>query len=360
MIKKYKVIGVMSGTSIDGADLAYMETDGENYVKNITGKTYYYNKKYRNNFKKFIKLFKKNPLISLTKIDFIVSIKMLKIIKKFIKENEIKKIDYIGFSGQTILHKPDKKISVQLGSPHFLAKNLKKRIVSNFREKDILNGGQGAPIATFYNKYLSKKLNNNNLFVNIGGVSNICFCKEKKLIAFDTGPGNSLIDDFLTFKINKSFDYNGNMAFKGKTNKKIIKEFLNDNYFKKKYPKSLDREHFHIFLNKVGRLNIFDAINTLTMMTVHSIIKGIDLLNIKVNNIILTGGGRKNLFIIKNLELILKKKVINIDSLNFDGDLIEAQAFAYIAIRSIKNLPLSIKSTTGVKKPISGGNIFEY
>jgi len=360
--KKYKVIGIMSGTSIDGVDFSFLETNGTNYAKVISGTSYKYNIDYKLKIKKFINKLQKNLNTSLQKIDDIVSKKFLKMTKKFFKEFKINpnKIDYIGFSGQTVLHLPNKKISIQLGSGKFLAEKLKINIISNFRQNDIIKGGQGAPIASFYNQYLIKKINKNFAFVNIGGISNICYATKKNIIAFDLGPGNALIDDYALKKINKNYDNNGNISKKGNLNKKILDFFIKNSFFKKNYPKSLDRNHFNLFLKKVDKLSNEDAMHTLSMMTVYCIKFGIKLLkknNIIIDGIVLTGGGRKNTFILNKLKEILNIKITNIDNLGLNGDLIEAESFGYIAIRSIKKLPLSLPTTTGVKKPTTGGTL---
>ena len=351
----------MSGTSLDGIDFALLETNGTNYVNRLLGKSYEYSDNYILKVKRFIKKLQKNNSLKLNEMDSFISNKFLKMTKIFINEFkiDISSIDYIGLSGQTVLHKPEKKISIQLGSGKFLSKNLNIKVVGNFRQKDISMGGQGAPIGAFYHKYLSKKLNQNIVFINLGGIANICYCNNKKLIAFDTGPGNTLIDDFIWKRAKKKFDKNGKLSNKGKLNKDILNIFLQNNYFTKKYPKSLDRNDFNHYLKLANKLSNKDGIHTLSLLTVYSIKKGIEILNEKIDKIILTGGGRKNLFIYNKLKKVLKYKIINIDKLGLDGDLLEAEAFAYIAIRSLKKLPLSLKTTTGVKKSMSGGVIYK-
>lgn len=347
----------MSGTSVDGIDFSFLETNGTNFVKIISGKSYKYSKEYKTRVKNFIKKFKKNSSLSLTKIDLLVSRKFLYMTNKFINEFNIDSsiIDFIGLSGQTVFHKPDKKKSIQLGSGKFLSKYLKINIISNFRKNDILHGGQGAPIGATYHKYLINKLDKKTIIINIGGIANISYANKYKLIAFDTGPGNALIDDFMWIRKNKFFDENGNLSFKGKLSKLLLDEFLNDKYFKKKYPKSLDREYFNHFLQKTNKLSDADGAHTLTMMTVYSIKNAIDIIGEKIDQIILTGGGRKNLFILNRLKKISDLEIIDIDEVGYDGDLVEAEAFGYLAVRSIKKLPLSIKTTTGVNKPVTGG-----
>ena len=160
----------------------------------------------------------------------------------------------------------------------------------------------------------------------------------------------------------KNYDKDGKIAFKGKINKKIIDKYKNDSFFKLQYPKSLDREYFKKYLNLLKKIKVEDAICTASMMTVEGILLGIKILNINFKSLILTGGGRNNLFIVKNLKKIFKskrKKIILVDELNFNGDFLEAQAFAYLAVRCVRKLPLSLPTTTGVKKPISGGLIYQ-
>ena len=348
----------MSGTSVDGVDFSFIETNGTNYVKNISGKSYKYKNKYKNKVKIFIKKLRNNTSLPLDKMDLFISKQFLYYINKFICEFKINisMIDYIGLSGQTVLHKPECKLTIQLGSGKFLSKSLNVNVVSNFRQNDINNGGQGAPIGAFYIKYLLHKLKIKAAFINIGGISNIAFINHlNQLSAFDLGPGNSLIDDYIWSRLKKNYDSEGIISFKGKSNKTILKEFINDRFFKKQYPKSLDREYFIHFIKKIKKLSIEDAMSTLSMMTVIGIKKGIDLLDTKIHKIILTGGGRKNNFLFNKLKEITNLEIIDIDKFGLDGDLLEAEAFAYITARSIKNLPLSLRTTTGVKKPVTGG-----
>jgi len=351
----------MSGTSVDGIDFSFLETNGTNYVKIISGKSYEYSKKYILMVKEFIKKIQINNSLPLNKIDLLISRQFLFMTNKFISEFNINvsQIDYIGLSGQTILHRPDKEISIQLGSGNYLSQHLKINVVSNFRQNDIINGGQGAPIGAFYHQYLSNKINLKAAFVNIGGISNICYAYKQKLIAFDLGPGNSLIDDFIWIRLKKKYDKNGNLSSKGKLDKLILEEFLNDNFFKKKFPKSLDREYFNHFLQKIKHLSNENAIHTLSMFTVLSIKKGIELLDEKIDQIILTGGGRKNLFIFNKLKEITSFNITKIDDFGINGDLLESEAFAYLAARTIKKLPLSLMTTTGVKKPLTGGILYK-
>jgi len=366
--KKYNVIGLMSGTSMDGLDCSFMTTDGDNLVYIKFEKTYKYSQNYRNKLRKITKSLKKKRSTNINQYlinkEEIVTNKFIQIIKKFTKEYNIKysSIDYIGISGQTIFHDPKNNKTIQLGSCKKIQKNLKLKIVGNFRENDIKNGGQGAPIAAFYHKYILKNFSPSSIILNLGGIANISVINKKKLIAFDVGTANALIDDLMYHFYKKNYDKDGKIAFKGRINKEIIYKYISDSFFKLRYPKSLDREYFNKYFKQLTKIKVEDAICTASMMTIEGILLGIKILNINFTSLILTGGGRNNLFIVNKLKTIFKserKKIILVDELNFNGDFLEAQAFAYLAIRCVRKLHMSLPTTTGVKKPISGGIIYQ-
>ncbi len=368
IVKVYNVIGIMSGTSMDGIDCSYVNTDGMNFVSIINENSYKYSQNYKNKLKKIIKYL--NNIKSLEKkqhiknFENIVTNKFIQVIKKFIKNYNIKhsSIDYIGVSGQTVLHDPKNKKTIQLGSCKKIQKKLQIKIVGNFRENDMKNGGQGSPIGVFYHQYILNNYSSPAAIINLGGIANICYSHKKELIAFDLGPANVLIDDLMLYFYKKNYDKNGNKAIKGKLDKKLIDFYKKDDFFKLNYPKSLDREYFKKYFNQLKKLKKNNAIHTASMMTIICIDLGLKLIKKKINELIITGGGRKNLFLINVLKKQFKKKGINIvliDNLNFNGDLLEAQAFAYLAVRSVKKLPLSLPTTTGVKKPTLGGILYE-
>ena len=366
--KKYNVIGIMSGTSMDGIDCSYIKTDGKNFVSIINENSYKYSKNYRYKLKKIIKFFNDNKLLRnkkyIKKHEIIITKKFIQIIRKFIKEYniEFKSIDYIGLSGQTVFHNPKNKKTIQLGSCKEIQKKLNIKLVGNFRENDIKNGGQGAPIGAFYHQYILRKFSSSSAIINLGGIANISYVDKKQLIAFDVGPSNALIDDLMIFFYKKFYDKDGKIAFKGEKNKKLIDIYKKDSFFKLQYPKSLDREYFKKYFDQLKKIKNEDAISTAAIMSVEAILLGIKILNKNLKKIILTGGGRKNLFIFMSLKKALKlktKKITLIDELNINGDLLESQAFAYLAIRCVRNLPLSLPTTTGVKKPTLGGIIYK-
>ena len=364
--KKYNVIGIMSGTSMDGVDLSLIKTDGEKYSKIIFEKSYEYSLNYRYKLKKLIKnlpINKKKQLLYAKKNEVFINNNFIKYITDFIKliKQKNNKIDLIGLSGQTIFHNPDKKYSIQLGSGKKIYQKLKIPIIVNFRQNDLLNGGQGAPIGSFYHKSILDKIRKKACIINLGGIANITFANKKELISYDMGPGNALIDDLSNYYYKKKFDRNGLIAKKGKLIKEILYQYKQDIFFKKKYPKSLDRNYFNIFFKKLIKYEANNAIHTASIMTVYGIIKGLNLIMKKIELVILTGGGRKNLFIKKFLEKSLKLKkinIINIENFGLNGDMVEAQMFGYLAVRSLKKLPLSTPNTTGITKQSSGGLMY--
>ena len=245
--KIFKVIGIMSGTSMDGLDFSLMETDGKKHISIICEKSYFYTNSYKYKLKKIIESYNLNKKTNKLQNQKLVTEKFIQLINKFIIEYKINKqtIDFIGLSGQTIYHNPKKKKTIQYGSCKDIQKKVKINVIGNFRKNDIKNGGQGAPIGAFYHKYIIETFSNNSAIINIGGISNISFLKNNKLFAFDVGPGNSLIDDLMMHFYKKNYDLNGKIAFTGNVNKIIISKILNDVFYSMNYPKSLDRQYFN-------------------------------------------------------------------------------------------------------------------
>ena len=361
--KNYKVIGIMTGTSMDGIDISYCFTNGLNKIKILNEKSYNYPISTQNSIKK-IKLSNLSNKKNTAKYDKNITEIIINYLKKFLKEFHIPKkdIDFISLSGQTIIHLPKKKFTLQLGNPNFISKYFKLNVVSDFRIKDLLNGGQGAPIGSYYHKLLINKINPNSAIINLGGVANFSLINRNTLISSDIGPANAITDDLMFYFFKKKFDINGNLASKGKKDIRITELYKKNSFFKKKFPTSLDRNNFYYLFKKLKKLEPKNALNTSSHFTIHSIIKLTDHKIFKnINEIIFTGGGRKNKYILKSLRNLRKNiKFSLIDDYKFNGDLLEAQMFAYIGVRSIKKLILSSQSTTGVKKSISGGKLYKF
>ena len=364
MSKSYYSLGLMSGTSMDGIDASIIQSDGENTYNPIIDEYFEYPKSI---YSKLIDLKDKvTNSIDLNKFsDEIKSIEKEvtilhaeaanKVIDKFTKN-----IDFIGFHGQTIFHNAKEKISKQLGNAQLLSQLTKKTVIYNFRENDLKNGGEGAPLTPIFHNLLKKKFKiNSAIFINIGGIINeTTSMNENHLSASDVGPGMCLIDKWIRSKSKKKYDTNGSIAKSGKINKKIIdkelKIFFKKNTYKLISTRSFDTNDFNTEF--VNNLSIEDGAATLIEFSVKILVD--KLKDVEKEKIILCGGGRKNNFLIERI----KKNNISyklIDEFNVDGDFIESQAFAYIAIRKYLNLPISFPKTTGVKLPCKGGDIIQ-
>ena len=365
MSKYLYSLGLMSGTSVDGVDASIIKSDGEQFLEIIDDIYVKYDDHFKMKLKKTIdSCYSKDEFNNLSNsikdIEKEITLFHDQACKLIIKKNRNIKIDIIGFHGQTILHKPQEGYSIQIGDSKLLSKLTNTTVVSNFRENDILNGGQGAPLSPLYHHLILSKIKSNlpSAVVNIGGISNITYVEnENKIKSFDTGPGNYLIDKWVKMNSKMEFDDKGQLAKSGKSNEIILEKFLSNQYYKKKLPKSLDVKDFN--LNDLSKLNLEDGCATLAMFTVKSICMAINSFSITPNKILFSGGGRKNDFIITNIKKIIKESIHLIDEFNFDGDFIESQAFAYLAIRSYLKKFITFPTTTGAKKPSLGGTIFK-
>ncbi len=354
MSERFLSLGLMSGTSMDGIDASVIESNGLDDFKPIYNQFYEYDQEILNNLYTLREkintsddlIHYKSNLIDLEKK---ITLKHAQLSNQILKKYN--KINLIGFHGQTIFHDADQGISKQLGDGKLLSQLTKKTVVYNFRENDIKNGGDGAPLTPIFHTLLKKNFSNDSiLFLNIGGITNeTVIYKNKKFYARDLGPGNCLIDKWIKLNTKKLFDENGDIARSGKVNKLILDQgldiFFNSSLYKKK---SYDIKDFD--LSFVRGLSLEDGAATLTEFTAEILSK-----KISSNNIYVCGGGRKNTFLLNRIEQKIKIKINTIEKLNLDGDFIESQAFAFLAIRCKLNQPITFPETTGCKKPVSGG-----
>jgi len=369
MEKIYTSLGLMSGTSMDGIDASIIRSNGEDKYETVFDQYFEYSEEIyreltniRDKINSLKDLSENSTLIGVIekKITLFHAEVCNKIIEKYTFD-----LDFIGFHGQTIFHSADKKISRQLGSGNLLSKLLKKRVISNFRENDIINGGQGAPLTPIFH-YLLVKQNNIKLpvcILNIGGIANITIVSSKEpndLKSYDIGPGNCLLDEWVRKHTKDRYDKNGVLGEAGKTSKIILNQALDKfNSIKKKNHLSFDVKDFD--LNFVRGLSLKDGLSTLIDFTASIIYDSIINENIffkgKNLNVLICGGGRKNLSLVKAVKRKLPKYIsLNlIDDYKIDGDFIESQAFAYLAIRSYLKKPISFPKTTNVKKACVGG-----
>ena len=373
MGKIYTALGLMSGTSMDGVDASIIKSNGEDKYEVIFDQYFKYDEKIyeelvdiRNkiNSSKDLEI---NSII-LGDIERKITLFHASICKKIISSNAVN-IDLIGFHGQTIFHNAKEKISKQLADARLLSSLLKKKVIYNFRENDIRNGGQGAPLAPIFHQLL---VNQNQIklpvcVLNIGGIANITMVSSKDfndLKSYDIGPGNCLLDEWMRKNSKEKFDNNGELAKAGITNKIILNQALgNFDNLKDKTSLSFDVKDFD--LNFVRGLSLNDGLSTLTDFTAtiiyQSIVNSMNLDKGMELNILICGGGRKNLFLINSIKdkLPMNIKLTTIDDYKINGDFVESQAFAYLAIRSYLKKIISFPKTTNVKNSSLGGAIVE-
>ena len=372
MKKNWISLGLMSGTSGDGVDASLIKTDGLDEYKVLTDEYFEYDSNiYRDIHSLKEKIHKISHLEDLKNELNDLERKITIFHAEIIKELKIDVETIVGFHGQTIYHNPKEKISRQLGNGKLLGQLTKKKIVYDFRSNDILNGGQGAPLTPIFH-YLIATQNNIKLpvcFLNIGGISNITIVKEKnnlnELFSKDLGPGNCLIDSWVRNNSNKKFDEGGNLALSG-TKNEIIFEQAQELYSNResKEKKSFDTNDFDISFAR--GLSLEDGVTTLTDFTAaiigQELISTIINSNQKIKEILICGGGRKNKVLLKKIKENLSSKINLklIDDYKVNGDFVESQAFAYLAVRSLLDLPISFPGTTGCKYPSLGGKYIKY
>ncbi len=375
--KLYTSIGLMSGTSMDGVDISIIQSDGQYQFHNILDEYFEYDVELQAELIRLRNLvLGENDLFKYSKelgnlerkITVFHAEKINQILTKYKHE-----IDLIGFHGQTIFHEPQKKITNQLGDGKLLSQLLKKKVIYDFRQKDIENEGQGAPLTPIFHYLISNIVNEKFKtgfpigFINIGGITNLTKIisisnnLEDNIIAYDIGPGNCLIDDWVRKNSNKKFDESGNISKAGKIDQLITNQII-ENFNIDTYSKSLDIKDFD---NSFARgLSFENGCTTITNFTGYLIAKGIE--NVGADSKIkylISGGGRKNISLIDCIKENLNNKdnfiLDNIDNYGFNGDFIESKAFGYLAIRSFLSLPISFPSTTGCKEPTLGGKLVE-
>lgn len=339
----------MSGTSLDGEiDVALLETDGYSHIRPLDFKPYRYDKKIQNKIRSCFGSFDRNASVDAAE-DIVTKIHIDAVNSSGFRA------DIIGFHGQTITHDPDKSFTWQIGDGERLARETGMDVVCNLRISDIKAGGQGAPLLPLYHAARLSEHETPVAILNIGGVANITFIAPNgDIIAFDTGPGNALMDDFVRIKTGKSFDRNGHLAAKGKVHTPLIKKWLSHLYFSKKPPKSLDRNEWNMVLTKdVSSLSLEDGLATLMAFTVESIVQAQN--TFPEAGWYACGGGRHNAALMAKLNTALPSGLKPVEALGWNGDAVEAEGFAYLAVRSLLGLPLTLPSTTGVPEPLSGG-----
>jgi anhydro-N-acetylmuramic acid kinase len=361
-----KAIGLMSGTSLDGVDVALIETDGERI--NAFGPSFcrpYSDEEravLRQALAQAVTLTDRaaRPGI-LAQAEDLVTGAHGEAVETFLADNRIATVDIIGFHGQTVLHRPEQRLTVQIGDGSALARRLGLPVAYDFRAADVAAGGQGAPLVPVFHRALGETIARDKpiAVLNIGGVANITFLDDRHdPVACDTGPGNALIDDFMRTRTGHAFDDGGETASRGKIDEQFIARVLAHPFFDQKPPKSLDRNAFASANLGLPEFSVPDGAATLAALTAAAVGRIVPHLPRPPKSWIVAGGGARNGATMRLLaQQLAPARVETADAVGWSADALEAQAFAYLAVRTMKRLPITFPLTTGVAAPMPGGVI---
>ena len=352
--KIFKAIGLMSGTSLDGIDAAIITTDGEEIFEFGEFITVPYEQSLYERLHKAVADKEVNDDTLERDMTLAHADAVKKVLAMDSERSEASALSaqshaplelIIGFHGQTIIHRPDLGWSNQIGDGELLAKETGIETVYDFRNQDMRHGGQGAPLVPVFHRAITHGVEKPVGIVNIGGVANVTWIRQNgEMLAFDTGPGNAMINDIMKREFGKEYDDSGKVAASGIVDEEILAEYVEDEYFKTHPPKSLDRDHFN--LERVKDLKPEDAVATLTAFTAMSIMMSNSYFDTPVEKFYICGGGRHN----KRIMETLGERAAPIEEIGHNGDAFEAQAFAYLAVRAKLGLPITFPSTTGCKE----------
>jgi anhydro-N-acetylmuramic acid kinase len=363
-----RAIGMMSGTSFDGVDIALIETDGHHIASfGPTGYRPYSDAEraiLRQALTEAVALTDRisRPGI-LAEAEALVTRTHAETVEKFAADNDIdmRGIAVVGFHGQTVLHRPQQRLTVQIGDAQALAERIDLPVAYDFRGDDVASGGQGAPLVPVYHCALVAALEGDGpvAVLNVGGVANVTYCDgEHPPVACDTGPGNALIDDFLRAHTGQAFDDGGAMAARGTVHRDFVARVLKDRFFDQPPPKSLDRNAFAHASLSLPPMSVADGCATLASLTAASVARVVPHLPRPPARWIVAGGGARNRTLVNFLAQALAPAAVQTaDAVGWSADALEAQAFAYLAVRSLDNLPITFPTTTGVRQAMSGGRL---
>jgi len=363
-------IGLMSGTSMDGIDVALLRTDGRDHVEQGPSMGIAYDPAFRSRLKQSIEDAKgirtrlQRPG-NLADVEQELTLRHAEAIGLFLKQNNIMPgdVDVVGFHGQTVLHRPDDALTVQIGDGGLLARKTGIAVVCDMRANDMAHGGQGAPLIPVYHAALAAMLSATAdirrpvTFVNIGGISNLTFIgTDGAIVAYDSGPGNALIDQWVEAHAGIPYDQGGMIASEGGVLAGLSDHYLSNPFFTAKKRRSLDRNDF---LPPDGsEASLADGARTLAYVTAAAILKSAGHLPEMPKTYIICGGGRLNRIIMADLSALASERdavAIPAEAVGLNGDTLEAEAWAYLAVRSLAGLPLTFPETTGVRQAVSGG-----
>jgi anhydro-N-acetylmuramic acid kinase len=356
-------IGVISGTSMDGIDVALIESDGEARLETGPSATFPYPSAVAQRLRAVVADLSEAQAPRLDEapqleLERLVTDAHVAAVEAFLERFSIsrERVGLAGLHGQTILHRPRAGLTRQLCDGARAAAALKIDVVSDFRSADVAAGGEGAPLAPIYHAAMAAGLERPLMVLNWGGVGNVTYLGlRQEIIAFDTGPANALIDDFLIARRGLAFDEGGALGGSGRVDSEALAALMSDPYFDRPAPKSLDRNHFSAAAACVKHLSDADGAATLSAFTVESTAAALKHVPQPPSRWLVGGGGRLNPNLMRRLGQRLQVRVEPVEAIGFDGDSVEAQCFAYCALRSRRGLPISFPATTGAPRPMTGG-----
>ena len=353
-----RALGMMSGTSLDGVDAAVLVTDGHDILG--FGEVEYrsYSAEERAVIAAGFGMWQGAEVQAAARVVEAAHLDLL---------SDMEPVDIIGFHGQTLAHAPRFQGTLQVGDGALLANAVNCPVVWDFRSADVELGGEGAPLAPFFHHACARYagIKEPVAFLNLGGVGNVTWVDasharpqdDGALLAFDTGPANAPLNDLMQVRLGKPYDEGGKLAAKGEVEQGALELFLAEPYFARIPPKSLDRNDFAEMVALVRELSDADAAATLTAMCAAGVAEAMQHCPSLPSRVLVTGGGRNNPVLMQMLSVSLDCPVVPIEEIGLDGDMLEAQAFAYLAVRVARGLPTSCPSTTGVRAAVGGGTV---
>lgn len=357
-------VGLMSGTSLDGIDAALIETDGESVIRPVAFRSDPYSDAARTTLREAAALAlsfdRPRPNPEILAAEELVTRRHIMVVRQLLASAGVSahELAAIGFHGQTIAHRPDRGWTWQIGDGAAMARAIGATVVNDLRSADVAAGGQGAPLLPVYHRALAAGLDKPVAVLNLGGVGNISWIGEgDALIAFDTGPANALIDDWMAAEAGRPFDEGGAFAATGRVDEAVLRAMLDNPWFDAPPPKSLDRADFT--LDAVRGLAAADGAATLTAFTAISVSLGLRLLPEPPKRLIVAGGGRRNAALMRMISEACAVQAEPIETVGWNGDATEAEGFAYMAVRALKGLPISFPGTTGAPEPMTGGQMHQ-
>ncbi|TFL19726.1 anhydro-N-acetylmuramic acid kinase [Jannaschia formosa] len=357
-MRPIRALGTMSGTSLDGVDAAEIWTDGESIARFGEARYRVYTEAERRTIRAALGLWHGEPGVA--EAAGVVEAAHRELLAQFAPP------DVIGFHGQTLAHDPGRRRTHQAGDGDALARATGRPVVWDFRSSDVTLGGEGAPLAPAYHHACARHVGATApvAFLNLGGVGNLTWLdparpmeEEGALLAFDTGPANAPIDDLVQARLGLPFDEGGSLAAEGRVHIDLVRAVLEHPYFERQPPKSLDRGDFAETGAEIDALPTADAVATWVAVVAGAVALGLERCPTRPERLLVTGGGRRNPAIMDALARATLCETVPVEAVRLDGDMLEAQAFGFLAVRAARGLPTSFPGTTGVRANVGGAKV---